>query len=443
MKSYTLLALATAARIAQAHTTVWNVSVNAVNQGLGNTASGYIRSPPNNNPVKDLTSSAMACNVNNKAVPKDVTVKPGDKLTFQWYHNTDSPSDDIIASSHKGPVQVYMAPITSSQGAGPIWQKIAENGYDPTTQKWGVDDLIAAHGQHSVTVPNVVDGNYFFRPEIIALHEADSLYDQDSSRGAQFYMECVQVTVAGGTGSAMPAGVSFPGVYKDSDPGVHFNLYGSFSTYPIPGPTVWSPGAAAPTSAAASKAATSSVVAPVSSAAAVSSATSVSSVAAPATTSSSSTAEAAVTTSSPVAAASSVAAPAASGTFVNSITGSSVWIYTPTGAPVAPAPSSTNVAVPTTLVTSAKPSSPATSSAASDEGDGEDCSDDGSGSTPATTSAAAASTTAAAPSAASGGDDGEDCSDDGSDSTPETSAAAVASPTAAAPGGDGDDCSDE
>lgn len=300
-----------------------------------------------------------------------------------------------------------MAPITSSQGSGPIWQKIAAQGYDPTTQKWAVDDLIAAHGQHSVTVPNVADGSYFLRPEIIALHEADSLHDQDSSRGAQFYMECVQVKVAGGSGSAMPAGVSFPGVYKDSDPGVHFNLYGSFSTYPLPGPTVWSPGAA-------SKAATSSVAAPVSSSAAVSSATSVSSVAAPAPTSSSA-AEAATTASSSIAAVSSVVAPAASGTFVNSITGSLVWIYTPTGAPAAAVASSTslaNVAVPTTLATSVRPSSPATSSAASDEGDGEDCSDDdGSDSTPETSAAAVTSAAAAAPTTTSGGDD-DDCSED-------------------------------
>jgi hypothetical protein len=41
----------------------------------------YIRCPPSNSPVKDLKSSAMACNVNNEAAPQKVTVKPGDKLT--------------------------------------------------------------------------------------------------------------------------------------------------------------------------------------------------------------------------------------------------------------------------------------------------------------------------------------------------------------------------
>ncbi|KAF2235828.1 lytic polysaccharide monooxygenase, partial [Viridothelium virens] len=239
MKSYVFSTLAVAASIAQAHTTLYALWVNDVDQGLGNTGTGYIRSPPNNNPVKDLTSPDMACNVNNVPAPKYVSVKPGDNVTFEWHHNSRDASDDIIASSHKGPVQVYMAPMTSSQGSGPIWQKIAEHGYDATSKRWAVDDLISNKGKHSIIVPDVADGNYFLRPEIIALHEADTLHDQNSARGAQFYFECAQLKISGGSGSAMPAGVSFPGAYKDSDPGVHFNLYGSFSTYPVPGPTVW------------------------------------------------------------------------------------------------------------------------------------------------------------------------------------------------------------
>ncbi|KAI9659537.1 MAG: hypothetical protein M1821_001796 [Bathelium mastoideum] len=441
MKAFTLLAIAATAGLAHAHTTVWAVWVNGVNQGLGNTATGYIRSPPNNNPVKDLTSPAMACNVNNVAVPNYVTVKPGDNVTFEWHHNDDSPSDDILATSHKGPVQVYMAPMTSSQGSGPIWQKLAEKGYDPTSKTWATDDLIANKGKHSVIVPNVADGNYFMRPEIIALHEANSLYDQDSSRGAQFYLECVQMKVTGGSGSAMPAGVSFPGAYKDNTPGVQFNIYNSFSTYPIPGPTVWTAGAAAATSAAASPTVSSSSVA---SSAAASSSTSQTSVATSADSStSSSAAAAATTTASSIAMVSSAAAvPASSGTFVNSITGSLVWIYTPTGAAAgAEATSSvsiaasssvllssvTNVAVPTTLATSVKSSGAAASpsasstSASSDDGDGDDCSDDGedSGSSiPSPVTAAAPSTASSAAAASSSnsssdGDDG-DC-DDGSD----------------------------
>ena len=53
---------------ALAHTLVWGVRVNGVDQGDGRNL--YIRSPPNNNPVKDLTSDAMACNVDNRGMSK-------------------------------------------------------------------------------------------------------------------------------------------------------------------------------------------------------------------------------------------------------------------------------------------------------------------------------------------------------------------------------------
>lgn len=61
--SVAIAALLSLISCAAAHTTVWGVLVNGVDQGDGRNI--YIRSPPNNNPVKDLTSAAMACNVNN------------------------------------------------------------------------------------------------------------------------------------------------------------------------------------------------------------------------------------------------------------------------------------------------------------------------------------------------------------------------------------------
>ena len=81
MKFSTALVFAAAAVGVQAHATVYSIWVNDVDQGSGcNGASGYIRCPPNNNPVKDLTSSAVACNVNNSPVAKTVPVKSGDKV---------------------------------------------------------------------------------------------------------------------------------------------------------------------------------------------------------------------------------------------------------------------------------------------------------------------------------------------------------------------------
>jgi len=50
-------------------------------------------------------------------------------------------------------------------------------------------------------------------------------------------MECAQINVTGGTGSASPATYSIPGIYSATDPGLLINIYSmtSSSTYTIPG----------------------------------------------------------------------------------------------------------------------------------------------------------------------------------------------------------------
>lgn len=51
---------------------------------------------------------------------------------------------------------------------------------------------------------------------------------------------CVQINVTGG-GSATPAGVSFPGAYVGTDPGITINIYYPVLTsYTPPGPAVYS-----------------------------------------------------------------------------------------------------------------------------------------------------------------------------------------------------------
>lgn len=132
--------------------------------------------------------------------------------------------------SHKGPVLTYIAPA-SSNGNGNVWVKLAQEGY--ANGKWAVDNLIANRGKHSVTLPNLAPGDYLLRPEIIALHEGNR------ASGTQFYMECVQIRVTSSGSVTLPAGVAIPGAYKATDPGVLFNIYGSFSSYTIPGPAVW------------------------------------------------------------------------------------------------------------------------------------------------------------------------------------------------------------
>jgi lytic cellulose monooxygenase (C1-hydroxylating) len=85
-----ILASSALVAITSAHTTIWNIYVNDVNQGVGNTAGGYIRFPPNNSPVKDLTSKDLTCNVANTPNTKTVTAAAGDKVINLIFLGTTS-----------------------------------------------------------------------------------------------------------------------------------------------------------------------------------------------------------------------------------------------------------------------------------------------------------------------------------------------------------------
>ncbi|RPA93359.1 hypothetical protein L873DRAFT_1705648 [Choiromyces venosus 120613-1] len=251
--AYALSALAALIGAANAHSRVYGVWVNDVFQGDGR--STYIRSPPSNSPVKDVSSSDIICNVANTAAPSSVTVAAGDKVTFEWYH--DNRADDIIDLSHKGPITVYIAP-ESSQGAGNVWTKIAESGL--SGGKWAVETLVANRGKYDVTLPSALAaGDYLLRAEIIALHEADTDYTVNHARGAQFYPSCSQFKVTG-SGTVTPPGTfGFVGGYSPQGPGILFNLYGGPASYPIPGPAVWDgkTGGSAPAASSTAPAATS------------------------------------------------------------------------------------------------------------------------------------------------------------------------------------------
>ncbi|KAL0633107.1 hypothetical protein Q9L58_008007 [Maublancomyces gigas] len=221
---------------AEAHTTVYGVWINGVFRGDGRNV--YVRSPPNNNPLKDITSSTINCNVNGaNSVSTSVAVAAGAKFEFEWYH--DARGDEIIASSHKGPITVYIA-ARSSNGNGAVWTKLAQDGLNGGS--WAVDKLIANKGRHGLTIPSSLKpGDYLIRAEIIGLHEADVAYTTNSVRGAQFYPSCTQITVTG-SGSAVPSqNFNFVGGYKYADPGITYSLYlkPPATTYPIIGPAVW------------------------------------------------------------------------------------------------------------------------------------------------------------------------------------------------------------
>lgn len=76
-------ALAVLVGTASAHTRIFTAWVNGVDQGDGRTT--YIRSPPNNSPVKDLSSPDLVCNVaGGTAMPDFVKAAAGDTISLEW-----------------------------------------------------------------------------------------------------------------------------------------------------------------------------------------------------------------------------------------------------------------------------------------------------------------------------------------------------------------------
>lgn len=220
-----------AAQLAAAHTTFQSFVIDGKDQGQH----FAVRTPSNgNNPILDVTSSAMVCN-GGSAVADSVEVAAGSEITFQWHHNdpatVSGDADEPIAASHKGPVMVYIAPADSN-GEGAVWTKVFEEGL--SGGKWAVEKFIANKGQITITLPDLAAGDYLIRPEIIALHEGNR------KAGAQFYNGCGQIKVTGSGSASLPAtGVDMTKAYSAEDPGVLFDIYSGATTYPIPGPKVW------------------------------------------------------------------------------------------------------------------------------------------------------------------------------------------------------------
>ncbi|KAG8697664.1 hypothetical protein FRC09_007720 [Ceratobasidium sp. 395] len=147
-------------------------------------------------------------------------------------------ANEAIGGNHDGPTIIYMAKVSdaaSAIGSSVGWFKVAQTGL-VSKDYWGTDVMNANCGKVEFTIPSdIAPGNYLIRAEVIALHVAGSV------GGAQLYMTCYQINVTSG-GSAYPSTVKFPGAYSPNDPGILFNLYGSYTSYTVPGPPVYVPG---------------------------------------------------------------------------------------------------------------------------------------------------------------------------------------------------------
>jgi len=222
--------------VASSHTIFTQLTAGGTTNGIG----VGIREPTYDGPITDVTSSNIVCNGGpnpTTASSTVINVAAGSSVSARWRHTQTSGSDDVIDPSHKGPVMAYLKKVssaTSDAGTGDGWFKISESGLNLGTGKWATEDLIAALGEQAIPIPScIASGQYLLRAELIALHGASS------SGGAQFYLECAQINITGGSGSKTPSTVSFPGAYKATDPGILINIYGTLTSYTIPGPSVF------------------------------------------------------------------------------------------------------------------------------------------------------------------------------------------------------------
>jgi hypothetical protein len=131
--------------------------------------------------------------------------------------------------SHPGALNVYMAKapngtsVSSFDGKGKVWFKVAHDG--PNISGGGLSWPTQGLRSVPIKIPSCLEaGEYLLRIEHIALHSAGSV------GGAQLYISCAQLRVAGGSGTMNANNLlAFPGSYDARDPGLMINIY-----YPVP-----------------------------------------------------------------------------------------------------------------------------------------------------------------------------------------------------------------
>jgi hypothetical protein len=122
MKLSTPLVLAAAASSVSAHTIF--VSVNGGKVGDG------VRVPSYDGPINDVSSNDIVCNGGPNPTAKTstvITLQAGSQAQLTWRHTLTSGDNDIIDSSHKGPVMAYLKKVSDAKtdsGVGGGWFKV-------------------------------------------------------------------------------------------------------------------------------------------------------------------------------------------------------------------------------------------------------------------------------------------------------------------------------
>jgi hypothetical protein len=126
MKFTAPLLLATSA---SAHTIFLSLNGGGIGDG--------VRVPTYDGPINDVTSNDIVCNGGPNPTAKTstvITVQAGSTATLTWRHTLTSGPDDVIDSSHKGPVMAYLKKVSdakSDSGVGGGWFKVRRNSILP------------------------------------------------------------------------------------------------------------------------------------------------------------------------------------------------------------------------------------------------------------------------------------------------------------------------
>ncbi|KAJ2731267.1 hypothetical protein IW152_004658 [Coemansia sp. BCRC 34962] len=228
-----------AGQLAHAHTQLYNVAIGSTAYKRGE----YIQTVvgPRLSPVANFTKNEIRCRNDNGVSPKTpyLAVKAGTEFSVVWHHYNDSPDDNMVSPSHRGPCMIYLGKVEENPD-DIKWFKIYELGFNKDTKKWCSDVARDNHGRVDVIIPkDIMDGKYLLRTELLALHKANIAW------GAQFYPNCVQLDITGSSNKFLdppPEFVSFPGAYQRNDPGILYDHRKDKGlNYVIPGPEVYPP----------------------------------------------------------------------------------------------------------------------------------------------------------------------------------------------------------
>jgi hypothetical protein len=134
MKFSTPLLVATAASSVSAHTIFLSLNGGKVGDG--------VRVPSYDGPINDVSSNDIVCNGGpnpTTATSTVITVQAGSQATLLWRHTLTSGADDIIDSSHKGPVMAYLKKVSDAKtdsGIGGGWFKVCSSPSYPVARRY-------------------------------------------------------------------------------------------------------------------------------------------------------------------------------------------------------------------------------------------------------------------------------------------------------------------